>query len=211
MANEPPLVLVVDDDPSICSSIRRLLQTAGRHVRTFSNTKQLFAHGRPEGPCCLILDVRIAGCDGLAFHEDLVRAGIHVPTIFITGFGDIPMSVRAMKSGALDFLPKPYEPRQLIACVNAALEMDAASLSGQRRMTEVRLRYSSLTPREQEVFAAVASGMLNKQVAFEFGISEKTIKVHRARVMEKMRAEASADLVRMADLLGLACERRVMA
>jgi FixJ family two-component response regulator len=207
MINDAPIVLVVDDDPSVCSSLRRLLHGAGYQVRTFSSTRQLFAHGRPDGPCCLILDVRMPGGDGLSFLDQLNRAGIHVPTIFISGFGDVPTTVRAIKAGAMDFLLKPYEPAVLLSAVRTCLESDARSLSGEHRLAEVRARYEILTPREREVFVAVASGMLNKQIAFDLGISEKTVKVHRARVMEKMAAEVPADLVRMADLLCLPCSR----
>jgi FixJ family two-component response regulator len=207
MSTESPIVLVVDDEPSICSSLRRLLQAHGFNVRTFGSVKQLFAHGRPSGPCCLILDVRMPGCDGITFHEQLIKAGIRVSTIFLTGHGDISMSVRAIKSGAVDFLLKPYVPAQLLQCVKSALEQDARSLNDDQHLAEIRGRYETLTSREREIYVAVASGLLNKQIAFHYGISEKTVKVHRAHVMEKMRAETSVELVRMADLLELPCER----
>jgi FixJ family two-component response regulator len=205
MKYETPVVLIVDDDPAVCSSMRRLLKAEGFEVRTFSTPGDLFAHGRPSGTCCLVLDVRLEDCDGIAVHEQLVRSGIHIPTIFVTGYGDIPSTVRAMKSGAVDFLPKPFEPDQLVSCVLAALEADERSRATKHYETEMRERYASLTPREREVFADVASGKLNKQVAYDYGISERTVKVHRARVMEKMEAETFAGLVRMADVLQLSC------
>ena len=201
-----PIVLVVDDDPSTCTSLRRLFRSAGFAVRAFSNTDELFAHGRPEGPCCLVLDVRLPGRDGVTFYEELVREGINVPTVFITGHGDIPTTVRAMKSGAIDFLQKPFEPDELEARVLDALEADERALAKQHRLDGLRERFQTLTPRERDVFVAVVAGRLNKQVASEYGISEKTVKVHRARVMEKMGAGALADLVRMAVVLALPTE-----
>jgi FixJ family two-component response regulator len=207
MVNRDRTVLVVDDDPSVRSSLQRLLETEGYAVCTYSDAGQLLARGRPEGPSCLILDVRLAGSNGIDVHETLVRAGIQIATIFITGFADIPMTVRAMKQGAIDVLSKPYAPDQLLTCVRAALDKDLAALASRRRLQVICERYASLTPREQEIFVDVASGMLNKQIAYEYDISEKTVKVHRARVMEKMEAEALADLVRMADLLHLPCAR----
>jgi FixJ family two-component response regulator len=201
MNDESPIVLVVDDDPSVCSSLRRILRSAGLRVQTFSSTSQLFAHGRPTEPCCLVLDIRMPDGDGLSFQSALARAGMEVPIIFITGHGDVSLAVRAMKAGAVDFLSKPFDPAQLLRCIKTALTSDAQSRQHQVHLADVRLRYIDLTPRERQVFAAVTSGMLNKQVASDLGIAEKTIKVHRARVMEKMGAIALTDLVRMADLL----------
>ena len=203
MTNETSSVFVVDDDLAVRSALRRLLVAAGYQVQALSSTKHLFEEGRPDSPCCLVLDVGLPDVDGLAFQEALGRAGVDVPIIFITGRGDIPMSVRAMKAGAVDFLAKPFDRSQLLACVSLALTRDAESLVRQRQLTGLKQRYATLSPRECEVFAAVASGMLNKQVGFELGVVEKTIKVHRAHVMEKMQAVALADLVRMADLLGI--------
>jgi FixJ family two-component response regulator len=203
MTTESPIVLVVDDEPSICVAVKRLLRSAGYNVRTFENTQQLFAHGRPNGPCCLILDLRIPGEDGLQFQQRLSERGIQVPIIFVSGHGDIPTSVRAMKGGALDFLAKPYDATQLLEAVAKALQQDTKQLSTNRHLVELHQQYASLTSREREVFAAVSAGLLNKQVADELGIAEKTVKVHRARVMEKMHAVASADLVRMSDVLRL--------
>lgn len=202
MISETPIVLVVDDDPSICTALRRLIKSAGYQVHTFSSTHRLFEHGRPEGPCCLVLDVRLPHEDGLSFQQNLAAMDIHVPIVFISGCGDIPTSVRAIKAGAVDFLEKPFDPRHVLSCIKAALEQDTRSESHRHHLTEIRQRHASLSPREREVFDSVTQGMLNKQVAYDLGITEKTIKVHRAHVMEKMNAQTLAELVRMADLLG---------
>jgi FixJ family two-component response regulator len=204
MINEQSIVFVVDDDASIRKALRRLLQTAGHCVQTFSGVENLFKDGRPSTPCCLLLDIQLTDCNGLEYQETLARAGIQVPIIFITGCGDIPMSVRAMKAGAIDFLAKPIEAAQLRACVNAALKFDAQSLPRQQQLHQAQSRFESLTLREREVFSAVVSGMLNKQVGYDLGVAEKTIKVHRGRVMEKMQATSLADLVRTATILSAA-------
>ena len=206
MENKSPVVLVVDDEPSVCVATSRLLRAAGYQVRTFDNTLKIFSHGRPSGPCCLILDLQIPGENGLQFQQRLNENGIHVPIIFVSGHGDIPSSVRAIKGGAVDFLAKPYDGDQLIDAVQRAIVQDMQHLSANQHLAQMHQNFASLTDREREVFAAVAAGLLNKQVADELGIAEKTVKVHRARVMEKMGAVASADLVRMADLLKLRWE-----
>jgi FixJ family two-component response regulator len=198
-----PIVFVVDDEPAICLATARLLRSAGYRAKTHESTQQLFAQGRPSGPCCLILDLQIPGENGLQFQQRLNDQGIHVPIIFISGYGDIPSSVRAMKGGAVDFLPKPFDATQLLSAVDKALEEDVRHLATGQHLVKMQARYGTLTSREREVFAAVAAGLLNKQVGDELGIAEKTVKVHRSRVMEKMHAVAMADLVRMADLLGL--------
>jgi FixJ family two-component response regulator len=203
MKSEAPLVFVVDDDPSVCLSTKRVLEPEGFAVRTFSSPERLFAHGRPNGPCCLVLDVHLDGKDGISYYETLVRSGMTVPAVFITAFGNIPMSVRAMKLGAVDFLSKPYDPEQLVACVLNALEKDEQTLVAQRRDGQLRQRYQLLTARQREIFVDVTSGMLNKQVAFERKITERTVKLHRARVMEKMEAQSFAELVGMARDLSL--------
>lgn len=201
MNNE--IVLIVDDDEAVCASTARLLRSAGYQVRTFQDTQQLFAHGRPKGPCCLILDVQIPGEDGLQFQRKLIAAGIRVPIIFISGQSDIPVSVQAMKAGAMDFLPKPFEATRLLKAVSQAIGEDTEAMSANRHLADVQQNFRTLTARECEVFAAVTAGSLNKQIAYGLGVVEKTVKVHRARVMEKMHAESLADLVRMADLLNL--------
>ena len=210
MICKTPIVLVVDDDPSVRSSLRRLLQASGYKIQTFADTSNLFVDGRPDSPCCLILDVHLPEVDGLLFQERLHEMGVRVPIIFITGSGDIEMSVRAMKAGAVDFLPKPFGRAQLLACVKAAILDDTQVLEEDRLLAALKQRYATLTPRECAVFAGVSDGQLNKQVGYDLGIAEKTIKVHRAHVMEKMGAEALVDLVRMADFLGIhrqVCER----
>jgi FixJ family two-component response regulator len=194
-------VIIVDDDPSVRKSLGRLLRGAGHQVRTLGRVAQLSHSGRPEGACCLILDVQLPGESGLAFKASLDRAGVRVPTIFITGAGDVDMGVGAMKSGAFDFVTKPFEPEKLLDAVNAALDADERQLEVERRMAELRSRFETLTAREREVFFAVTDGLLNKQVAVELGVSEKTVKVHRGRVTEKLGADSVATLVRMADRL----------
>ena len=201
MEAESPVVLVVDDEPAICSSVKRLLRSVGHRVQTYSNAERLSRSGRPPGPCCLILDVQMPALSGLDFKRSLVENGVRIPIIFITGVGSIPMGIQAMKDGAVDFLPKPFDGEELLRAVDRALKADARLLEQERERAELRRRFDSLTAREQEVCFAVTDGLLNKQVGAEFGVSEKTIKVHRARVMDKMEATSLAELVRMADVL----------
>jgi FixJ family two-component response regulator len=196
-----PTVLVVDDDPSVCSSLRRLLKAQGFQAQTFNSPQHLLRLSRPCGPSCLLLDVNIPQISGLDLLDALRQAGIRIPVIFITGFGDVPSSVRAMKGGAVDFLPKPLNSAVLLAAVRRALELDARMLVRERDLSELHGRYLGLTEREREVLFAVTAGMLNKQIGAEMGVTEKTIKVHRGHVMEKMRADSLPELVRMADLL----------
>jgi FixJ family two-component response regulator len=198
---EPPVVFVVDDEPAVCSSLRRLLRAAGYRVQTHGATDWLLQSGRPAGPCCLILDVQMPGVSGLEFKRLLDQNAVRIPIIFITGFGSIPMGIQAMKDGAVDFLTKPFDGEELLGAVGRALEADARLLEHEREVAELHRRFDRLTAREQEVCFAVTDGLLNKQVGAQFGVSEKTIKVHRARVMEKMGATSLADLVRMADVL----------
>ena len=199
--SETPVVLVVDDEPAICSSVQRLLQGAGHRVETYAGADHLAWSGRPAGPCCLIVDVQMPEVSGLEFKRWLDGNGIRVPIIFITGVGSIPMGIRAMKEGAVDFLTKPFDREDLLRAVGRALDADARLLERERELAELRGRFAHLTAREREVCFAVTDGLLNKQVGAEFGVSEKTIKVHRARVMEKMAATSLAELVRMADVL----------
>jgi FixJ family two-component response regulator len=201
MRTNQPLVIVVDDDDSVRSSLKRLLHSAGYEVRTFVDAQQVMAHGRPHEACCLILDVQIPGVSGLEFQRQLATRSIRIATIFLTGHGDIPTSVTAMKAGAVDFLSKPFDPAELLAAVGRAIEIDERALQENEHLRELRERSRTLTARETEVFEHVVVGLLNKQIAFELGITEKTVKIHRARVMEKMYAESLAELVRSAEIL----------
>jgi FixJ family two-component response regulator len=197
------MVFVVDDDPSVRKSLTRVLTSTGYAVETFAAAREFLAREPFVGPCCLVLDVRMPGVTGLELQEALAGAGHRMPIVFVTGHGDISMSVRAMKGGAVDFLTKPFDVESLIEAVQRALTKDIKDRGEEGQTAEVLERVKLLTPRETEVFALVVTGMLNKQIAGELGISEKTVKVHRARVMEKMRAGSLAELVRLADRAGV--------
>jgi len=191
------VVFVVDDDPSIRSSLKFLLSSVGLQVESFESAETFLQRKPPDAPSCLVLDVRLRGLSGLDFQHELAARNIRIPIVFVTGHGDIPMSVRAMKAGAIEFLTKPYRDQDLLDAVRIALEQDRARREHERDLTDLQQRFDSLTPREQEVISMVVSGMLNKQIAGELGTAENTVKVHRSRAMEKMNAQSFADLVRM--------------
>jgi FixJ family two-component response regulator len=198
-----PMVFVVDDDRSVRKSMTRLLSSAGYAVEAFASAGEFFTRERHRGPCCLVLDVRMPGLTGLELQEALAAVGRRMSIVFVTGHVDIPMSVKAMKGGAVDLLTKPFDTKDLLNAIQRALAKDMEDRDAEDRAAEIRERVKALTPREAEVFALVVTGMLNKQIAFELRISEKTVKVHRARVMEKMRAGSVAELVRLADRVGV--------
>jgi len=201
MTDSPPIVFVVDDDPSVRDSVKRLITSVGLRVETFASTSEFLGAKRPAAPACLVLDVRLPDVSGLEFQRDLAAANIHIPIIFITGHGDIPMSVRAMKAGAVEFLTKPFRGQELLDAIQEAIARERAAWNDRTEMTSLRARYESLTAREKEVMALVVSGLLNKQIGAELGTSELTIKTHRGRVMEKMGADSLAELVKMSERL----------
>jgi len=203
VAELEPIVFIVDDDASVRTSTERLVRSVGFRVQTFASAKEFLDASRPEGPACLVLDVRLPGLSGLDLQHELAQSGPQVPIIFITGHGSIPMSVQAMKAGAVEFLTKPFQRGELIAAIRAAIERDRTAHSARRAADELRARYETLTPREREVLGFVVAGLLNKQIAGELATSERTIKFHRAHIMEKMNAASLAELVRMAGQLGI--------
>jgi FixJ family two-component response regulator len=198
-ARAPALVSVVDDDPSVRRSIARLVKSAGYRVEAYASANEYLARPPEEGPACLLLDVRMPGLTGLDLQETLAIAAHSTSIVFITGYRDVRASVKAMKAGAVDFLTKPVDDEELLGAIERAVARASAARREEDRITEIRERIKTLTPREAEVFALVVTGMLNKQIAFDLGVSEKMVKVHRGRVMEKMRAGSLAELVRLAD------------
>jgi FixJ family two-component response regulator len=207
MSESGPIVFVVDDEPSVCASVKRLVRSVGIEVQTYSSAQEFLRGKRPDVPGCLVLDVRLPDLSGLDLQQELAKANITLPIIFVTGHGDIPMSVRAMKAGAVEFLTKPFREQDLLEAIQHGIQQHRTLREQRAEIFDLQCRYESLTLREREVFPLVAGGWLNKQVASQLGASEKTIKVHRGQVMHKMKAESLADLIRMAEKLKITSPR----
>ena len=208
MTEAAPVVFVVDDDPSVRRAIKRLVESVGLQVELFGSAQEFLRSKRPNAPSCLVLDVRLPGISGLDFQRELADANIHIPIIFITAHGDIPMTVRAMKAGAVEFLTKPFRDQDLLDAVHVALERDRARRQREAEIAVLRDRFESLTPREREVLPWVVAGLVSKQIADAIGATEATVKVHRSQLMRKMGASSLADLVRMAEKMGLHVPKR---
>jgi FixJ family two-component response regulator len=209
LANQgEPIVFVVDDDSSMRGALKSLLGSVGLRVEMFGSAPGFLESRLPSVPSCLVLDIRLPGVSGLEFQDDLAKADIHIPIIFMTGHGDIPMSVKAMKAGAVDFLTKPFRDQDMLDAVTKALERDRKRREDEQAVSSLRHLFESLTPREREVIALVTAGLMNKQIAAELGVSEITVKIHRGHVMRKMGARSLAELVRMAEMLEIIATRR---
>jgi len=200
---EEPIVFVIDDDASVREALRNLFRSVGLRVEVFGSASEFLQSKLPDIPGCLILDIRLPRVSGLDFQGELADAGIHIPIIFMTGHGDIPMSVRAMKAGAVDFLTKPFRDQDMLDAVTTAIERDRNNRNEAKSLSRLQALFATLTPREQEVMALVTAGLMNKQIAAEIGIAEITVKIHRGHIMKKMAAKSLADLVRMAQTLGI--------
>jgi len=206
-ADEQPVVFVVDDDPSMRATLSDVMRSVGLHVQTFASAREFMGNKLPDAPGCLVLDVRLPGQSGLDFQQTLAESGVELPVVFITGHGDVPMSVRAMKAGAVDFLIKPFRDQDLLDAVHAAIERDRARRQHVIGLADLEERYRALTERERDIMALVVVGRLNKQIASELGLAEVTVKAHRSQLMHKMGAKSLPELVRMADRLGGASEK----
>jgi FixJ family two-component response regulator len=206
MKEADSIVFIIDDDPLYRASAERLIRSVGFNVQGFDSARDFLSSRRPDVPSCLVLDVRLPGLSGLDLQRELAEAGVHIPIIFVTGHGDIPMSVQAMKAGAVEFLTKPFRDQVLLDAIRQAIGRDQLARRQHARNLDFRRRYESLGPREREVFKCVVSGMLNKQIADELGATERTIKFHRGHIMQKMQVKSVAELVRIAEALGIAAK-----
>jgi FixJ family two-component response regulator len=202
-AEQQPVVFVIDDDAGLREALSSLFRSVGLQVKTYAAASEFLHSKPPDGPSCMVLDVRLPGLSGLDFQTELAKANIRIPIIFMTGHGDIPMTVRAMKAGAVEFLPKPFRDQDMLDAVQASLELDRDRRKHAADISKLRVAFESLTPREQEIMGLVTTGLMNKQIAGKIGVGEVTVKLHRGNVMRKMEAKSLAELVRMADALGI--------